>query len=150
VIEEVLFQGGRGVFLAPEAIKPRAVMRTVAFAWKETREAARALAEAMPFLRLAASTHVIVVDESAPRPDAGLRMAQIASHLDRHGVSAKVDLVSQAAGGTADAILDAAHRAGADLIVSGAYGHSRLREWILGGVTRALIETSDIPLLMAH
>jgi nucleotide-binding universal stress UspA family protein len=150
VIEEVLFQGGRGVFLAPEAIKPRAAIRTVAFAWKDTREAARALAEAMPFLRIATSTHVIVVDEGAARLDAGPRMADIASHLARHGVSAKVDLATQAAGGTAASILDAAHRAGADLIVSGAYGHSRLREWILGGVTRALIETSDIPLLMAH
>ena len=150
VIEEVLFQGGRGVFLAPEAIKPRAAIRTVAFACKDTREAARALAEAMPFLRIATSTHVIVVDEGAARLDAGPRMADIASHLARHGVSAKVDLATQAAGGTAASILDAAHRAGADLIVSGAYGHSRLREWILGGVTRALIETSDIPLLMAH
>ena len=77
-------------------------------------------------------------------------LADIAAHLDRHGVRVSFSGAFSAQRDTATTILEEAHRVSADLIVSGGYGHSRLREWILGGVTRDLINQSDIPLLMAH
>ena len=150
VVEEVVFQAGRGVFLAPEGVRPRRAIQNIVIGWIDSREAARALAEAMPLLRLATSAQIVSVDESATSEDGEIQLADVAAHLHRHGVIANVEVISEAPLGAADAILQAAHRASADLIVTGAYGHSRLRESILGGVTRDLIEQSDIPLLMAH
>lgn len=150
VVEEALFEGGHGVLLVPEAVKPRKAIGTVVVGCINSREAARATAEALPFLRLATSIHVVCVDESAEGVGRAIALSDVAAHLDRHGAVVNVDVISDAPRGATTAILDEARRVSADLIVTGAYGHSRLREWILGGVTRELIAQSDILLLMAH
>jgi nucleotide-binding universal stress UspA family protein len=150
VIEDVLFEGGHGVLLVPEKIKPREALRTVVIGWVNAREAARAVAEALPLLRLATATHLVCVQENAAGAGPAMALSDIAAHLDRQGVTVNVKMISGALRDAAGAILEEAHRVSADLIVTGTYGHSRLREWILGGATRELIGQSDIPLLMAH
>jgi nucleotide-binding universal stress UspA family protein len=149
VVEEALFAGGHGVLLIPEGVKLREAIRTIVIGWVDAPEAARAVAEALPLLRLATSTHVVCVDESAPSV-AAIELSDIAAHLVRHGVTTNVSSISDAPYDAAAAILAEASRVSADLIVTGAYGHSRLREWIFGGATHDLIAQSEIPLLMAH
>ena len=149
-VEAALFDGGRGVLLTPEGVRPRDAMRTIVIGWVNAREAARAVAEALPLLRRAGSTEIVCVEEGATGVDRALARADIAAHLDRHGVAVNISVISDAPDDVATAILTKAQRVSADLIVTGAYGHSRLHEWILGGVTRDLIAHSGIPLLMAH
>jgi nucleotide-binding universal stress UspA family protein len=74
----------------------------------------------------------------------------VAAHLDRHGISVEIHAVASGDATIAQALLGEAHKMAADLIVMGAYGHSRLREYFLGGATRDMLKTSDIPILMAH
>jgi nucleotide-binding universal stress UspA family protein len=149
-VEEALFEGGRSVLLAPEGVRPRDAIRTIVIGWVNTSEAARAVAEALPLLQRAGLTEIVCVEEGATGVDRALARSDIAAHLDRHGVAVNISMISDATRDAAAAILDKAHRVSADLIVTGAYGHSRFREWILGGVTHDLIARSDIPLLMAH
>jgi len=150
LIETVMFDSGHGVYLVPRGVKPRETLRTVLVGWIDTREAARAVAEALPLLGLAAQVHLVSVQE----PDQGRlggaeALADIAAHLTRHGISTTVTTLPN--DDTPAAVLLAeAHRISADLIVAGAYGHSRLREWVLGGATYDLIASSDLPILMAH
>ena len=150
LIEEVLFEGGHGLVLIPEQFKSREAIDTVIIGWINTREAARAITEALPLLRLATSTRIVCVEEPAASARRIRGLADIAAHLDRQGVRVSFNGAFSAQRDAATIILEEAHRFSADLIVSGGYGHSRLREWILGGVTRDLINQSDIPLLMAH
>ncbi|MCG6122351.1 MAG: universal stress protein [Microvirga sp.] len=144
LIHAVIFGSGRGVLLATPGA-PARPFRRIVVGWNASREAARALAEAAPFLR--AADEVILVsaerDPSGEAPD-----SRIARHLDRHGVKVTVhDIRSR---DPADAIIAEAESRGADLIVTGAYGQSRLREWALGGVSRELLRRAPVPLLVAH
>ena len=147
--ETILFEAGRAVYLAPAGRKAAREIRNVLVAWRDTRESARAVTEALPLLSAAAVTRLVTV-EAKTADERYAHAADIAAHLDRHG--AKVEVSATAANGASIAavLLDEARRMSADLIVMGAYGHSRFREWILGGVTRDMIAQSDTPLLLAH
>jgi nucleotide-binding universal stress UspA family protein len=136
--------------LVPEEFKPREAVDTVVIGWINTREAARAVADALPLLRRATSTRIVCVREAFASTARIAGLADIAAHLGRHGASVSFAGVVEEPRDAATIILEQAHSFSADLIVTGAYGHSRLREWILSGVTRDLINQSDIPLLMAH
>lgn len=150
VIESVMFEGGRGLFLVPPRAPLRSVIRTVLVAWADTRHCVRAVAEALPFLRQARQVHVVTVKEEAHGRMGGAEaLADITAHLARHGVAATASILGTEAS-PADALLAEAGRVGADLIVAGAYGHSRFREWVLGGVTEDLLARSPLPLLLAH
>ncbi|MDQ0393303.1 universal stress protein [Labrys monachus] len=150
MVEAVMFEGGHGLYLVPRGVKPRARIETAMIGWVDTREAARAVAEALPLLRLATKTELVGVQEPAKgRLGGGEAMADIATHLARHGIETTVTVMPSGEN-VAAALLDRAHHISADLIVAGAYGHSRMREWILGGATQDLIRTSDLPLFMAH
>lgn len=149
LMETVLFASGRGCLLVPPGGKP-VVADTVLVAWRNTREAARALSEALPLMRAARNVIVAsVVEDEGPDDDSGMPGADVARHLDRHGVN--VDL-RQISGWSdpAEALLDAAAQSGAGMIVMGGYGHSRFREWVLGGVTRRILSTAEVPVLLAH
>lgn len=144
LIEAVLFGSGRSVLLAAPERDPGAI-KTVVVGWNGSREAARAVAEAMPFLEKASKV-VVVTAEKNPTEDK--LDTRIARHLDRHGV--KVTLNELRTGDPGEALLAEAKSSDADLIVAGGYGHSRFREWMLGGVTRTLLEHARAPLLLAH
>jgi nucleotide-binding universal stress UspA family protein len=150
VIESVIFQGGHGLYLVPPGVKPREAIRTILVGWLDTREAARAVAEALPLMTAATSTELVCVRDSSDGRFGGAEaLADIAAHLARHGVWTTVSILPMG-NTTANALLGEAKRISADIIVTGAYGHSRLREWILGGVTDDLLRNSDLPVFMAH
>ena len=150
MVEAVMFEGGHALYLVPRGVKPREAIRTAMIGWVDTRETARAVSEALPLLRLATRTELVGVEEPGKGRLGGAEaMADIATHLARHGVETTVCIVPPAEN-VAASLLERAHRISADLIVAGAYGHSRFREWILGGATQDLVRTTDLPLLMAH
>jgi nucleotide-binding universal stress UspA family protein len=142
---------GRPVLIAPPAVL-KTLGQHVAVAWKDTAEAARALAVAMPFLAKASGVTLFEVEEKtqmrAPHPGASLE--RITAALAWHGIKATGKLVMPKEAGGPDTLLRSAWAAGADLIVMGGYGHGRLREMVLGGFTRHMIRHSDLPVLMLH
>jgi len=147
-IEAALFDSGRPVLVVPYIQKEGLKLGRVMVCWDGSRSAARAVGDALPLLQRAGKVDVVVVERKERRND--LRGMEIAEHLARHKV--KVDLKSLVAPGseTADVILSQAADSEADLIVMGGYGHSRLREFVLGGVTRGMLDTMTAPVFMAH
>lgn len=147
--EAILFRSGRPCFFAPPKGTPPKSYSRVLVAWKETREAARAVADAMPLLSRANDVIVALVEEHASeqfREEAG---ADIGRYLSRHGIAADVRKV----GGwdyAPAAIANEIERTQPDLVVMGGYGHSRFREWVLGGATREILSSAKVPVLMAH
>jgi nucleotide-binding universal stress UspA family protein len=123
----------------------------VLIAWDGSREASRAVPDALPLLRLAEEVVVLIVDAAklgprfGPRPGVG-----ILTHLGRHEVVARVKAVESGGAAIAGLILAQAAEESADLVVMGGYGHSRLREMILGGATRHMLERMSMPVLFAH
>jgi len=150
ISESVLFESGRGCLFVPPAVPPQGDIETVLVAWRNTREAARALAEAMPVLKKARNVIVAIVSEDgAPEEEGELPGAGISRHLDRHGVNVELKEITGWKN-PAEALLNEAEKSGAQLIVMGGFGHSRFRQWILGGVTRDILSTAQIPVLLAH
>ena len=150
VLEAVLFEGGHSVYFVPPGAKPRAQLNRVLIAWTDTRQAARAVAEALPFLRASSDVELVVVESEREMKARGYVAADIAAHLDRHGINVAIRPVEQGKRSVSEALLGQALERSADLIVMGAYGHSRWREWIMGGTTREMLQASPVPLLMAH
>jgi nucleotide-binding universal stress UspA family protein len=150
LIESVLFGSGRHLLLVPETEQRGISFDHIMIAWNGSREAARAMAESMPFLHEAKEVTVAVVtNERAPDEEATAG-ADAIGHLRRHGVEAVVHRSKSRTREYGSALLAAAERTDAHLIVMGGYGHPRLREWLLGGVTYQLMHESPIPILMAH
>jgi nucleotide-binding universal stress UspA family protein len=147
IFEAVLFGAGHSIYVVPPKRKVRRDLRNVIVAWQDTRESARGVTEALPFLRASTHTRLVTVDAEGDRGEAAI---DIAGHLDRHGVNVEITAVEAGEKTVAEVLIDEANKMSADLIVMGAYGHSRFREWILGGVTRKMLETSDVPVLIAH
>lgn len=149
--EQVLFGGGRGCLFLPPGGTPHKDFQTIAVAWDKSREAARALAEAMPFLERASAVHVIHVAslwEEEAKDDAK-ELARVIAHLSRHGILAEIATVAPL-NSTGEQIEEVAHRLDADLIVMGAYAHTRLVEFVFGGATRYVLRHATLPVLMAH
>lgn len=150
MIESVMFDGGRGLYILPPKALPRPAIRTVLIAWVDARQSARAVAEAMPLIAQATQVQIVTVTEEAHGRMGGAEtLADITAHLARHGVTATASVLNTRVP-VPEALLGEAERISADLIVAGAYGHSRFREWILGGVTEELLASSPVPLLFAH
>ncbi|ACS41525.1 universal stress protein [Methylorubrum extorquens] len=140
----VLMEAGRPVLIAPPQLVQLKGTRIVV-AWKDRPEARRAVTAALPFLRDADQVFVATVGD-----DAGHEGAEaVTGHLVRHGAHATTHLM-RAVRQESDDILEFAQHQDADLVVMGAYGHSRLREWIFGGVTRDALERSPVCCLMSH
>ena len=150
IAEEVLLGSGRGCLFVPPGGKPRNSYGTCLVAWNDSRESARAVAEAMPLLQRAQSVVIAIVEEHGAgeqyREEAG---ADVGRYMSRHDVAADVRMIAGWED-SGEAILNEAKMTGADLIVMGGYGHSRLREWVLGGATRRALSDAGVPVLMAH
>jgi nucleotide-binding universal stress UspA family protein len=150
LVESVLFGSGRHLFLVPEREPTRPRLNHMLIAWNGSREAARALAEAMPYLHKASSVTVVVAGEPIPDNPQEMLNNELEAHLKHHGIEAEIRRVKSQDGDDGSAIMDEAKRREADAIVMGGYGHSRLREWLLGGVTYDLMHQSPIPIVIAH
>lgn len=147
LLEGVLFASGRPVIVVPPGREAYRARRIVV-AWDGSAQAARAANDAMPFLRAAEAVALVCIDEPA-RLRASVPGAEFAPHLARHGIAVTVENRPDE-GDAAEALRRAASEFRADLIVMGAFRHSRLREWILGGVTQSLFARCELPLFMAH
>jgi len=149
IVEGALFGSGRPVVVVPYIQKSGIKLDRVMVAWDASRNAARAVADAMPFLHKAKTIDVVIVASERPKSDE-IPGADIGHHLARHGL--KVDVKRIVASGTdvANTILSHAADTSADFIVMGGYGHSRLREFILGGATRGILSSMTVPALMSH
>jgi len=149
IIEAALFGSGRGCLFVPPKTVPDAPIERVIIAWRGTKEAARAVAEAMPLLRAAKHVAVVMVEDDTLEDKRGKPGADIVRHLSRHGVTAETRVLT-GWGSVEEALLNEIKTAEAQVLVMGGYGHSRLREWILGGATRAVLRAAPIPVLVAH
>ena len=143
--DAALFDSGRPVLLTP-AEPVAKIGESVAVAWNHAREATRAVAAAMPILRQAEKVFVLTAREG----DSGPAPSELAGYLAGHGITAKTWAFMPMSGSIGDDILAEARDAGADLLVMGAYGHSRLRELVLGGATRGVLSRGEIPVLLVH
>lgn len=141
----MLLQSGRPALILPHAGEFAAVGRTVLVAWKESREAARAVSSALPWLRRARQVHVISYGEAAAES-----LQKLAGYLKIHGVTADAHKGGPEEDDIGNLLLSRAADVGADLLVMGCYGHSRAREWVMGGATRTLLQTMTIPVWMSH
>ena len=145
---DLVLQVGRPVLIVPLAARELRLQQ-VLVGWKDTRESRRAIADALPLLRQAARVTLATVADEEDLGIARARLADVAHWLTRHGVVAE-QVASPSVGEDADALWALAQDLGADLIVAGAYGHSRLREWVLGGVTKNLLLSKDRYSLISH
>jgi nucleotide-binding universal stress UspA family protein len=149
-VSRTVFGAGVPVVVVPETAKPSTVGERVIVAWNHSREAARAISGALPVLRLA--NEILVLDGAEQQSLVGARhlpRLDLAQYFSRHGVRAEFRAFKPSSDYGAG-ILAAAHTMNADLIVMGAWGHSRIAELVLGGATRHLFQHSDLPLFVAH
>lgn len=148
IAHDVLFSSGVPVIVVP-AIRQARVGRHVMIAWNGSREAARAVKDALPILERATEITILCVDMS----ERGRNIQpgeDLAGHLRHHGIQPTVDNIARNGQSVGDAIVSRMTDAGADLLVMGAWGHSRLREFVLGGVTRSILGQATAPVLMSH
>lgn len=151
IFEELLFQSGRPVLVLPWAGKANPTPRTVMVAWDSSGRAARALADALPLLRGADKVVVVVATGDQPGDDGNDPGFDIALHLARHGINVEARCVPLGPDiHTADLLLSQAADLGAEMMIMGGYHHSRVREFILGGVTRKIMKTMTLPVLLSH
>jgi len=146
LIEAVLFNAGAPLLIVPRQGKTTIDPSRIMIAWDGTITAARAVRAAMPFLKMADHVEVVLVDDGKKLPTG----ERLSSHLMRHGVTSSIRKVPNPGKDVAKAIRQAAVDADAGIIVMGAYGHSRLLEWILGGATRGMLSGLSLPVLMTH
>ena len=146
--QEILFQSGGPVLFIPTTHKGPLELNRIGIAWDGSRLAARAVRDAAPFLSRAHAITIISIDE--PQEAANASAATLAAYLARHGLTAQVDRASADHADIQPTILSIAADTGLDLIVMGGYGHSRLQERFLGGVTRAMLRSMTVSTLMSH
>ena len=149
IIEAALFESGRPVLVVPYIQRDGLKLDRVMVCWDGSRAAARAVGDAIPFLERAKSVEVVVVAGEAGKSDE-VPGADIAHHLARHGLKVELNRIVPGDLDVANTVLSHASDAGSDLIVMGGYGHSRLRELVLGGVTRQILQSMTVPALMSH
>ncbi len=149
IAESALFESGRPVIIVPYIQKAPLKLDNVMLCWDGSRAAARAIADAMPLLVKAGRVEVVIVSNERGKQNE-IEGADIGAHLARHGLNVDVKRTALGDIDVADVILSHAADAGSDFIVMGGYGHSRLREFVLGGVTRSIFRSMTAPVLMSH
>jgi nucleotide-binding universal stress UspA family protein len=157
MVEELLFHSGRPVLLVPPAAdaSPEARIaagaawpRSVTIAWDCSARAARAVNDALPFLSAAEQVEVVCVNSG--KGNGRSPGAELAPHLARHGIAANVVDIAGSEADAGEIVRERAARTGTQLIVMGAFGHSRFRQFLLGGVTSSMLRHASVPVLMSH
>jgi len=149
IAETALFESGRPVLLVPYIQNTGLELGKILVCWDGSRSAARAVADAMPILARANAVEVLIVAGERGKSDE-IPGADIGQHLARHDLKVDVKRIVATQSDVANTILSYVADSAADLIVMGGYGHSRLREFILGGVTRGILASMTVPTLMSH
>jgi nucleotide-binding universal stress UspA family protein len=150
LIEAALFESGRPTIVVPYIQHAPLKLDRVLVCWDHRRNAARAVSDAMPFLKRSNKVEVVTVRRDDRPRDEELPGAAIGEHLARHGLNVEIKQLIATDLDVANAVLSHAADTGADFIVMGGYGHSRLREFILGGATRGMLQSMTVPVLMSH
>lgn len=151
-VEQTLLTAGRPVLVVPSSGDFPVVGERVLYCWDGSREAARALADAAPLLRLASHLVVLTMDEgAATRDDEPVPFEDLATYCIAQGMPAPDHVRRDIKGvGVGSTILNAAADYSADLIVMGAYGHSKFREWAMGGATASILRSMTVPIMFSH
>ena len=149
IAESALFESGRPVIIVPYIQKAPLKLDNVMVCWDGSRAAARAIADSIPLLAKAGRVEVVIVTNERGKQDE-IEGADMGEHLARHGLNVDVKRTALGDIDVADVLLSHAADAGSDFIVMGGYGHSRLREFVLGGVTRSIFRSMTAPVLMSH
>jgi nucleotide-binding universal stress UspA family protein len=150
VVEGALFEGQCPVIVLPAGGPTLKLPQKIAIGWNESAEALRAVRSALPLLSTAQSAHVVVIDPPKHGPTRSDPGGQLSQFLARHGVKVEIDVLSKTMPRVSDVMRRHVTDISADMVVMGAYGHSRFREAILGGATRNMLETCEVPVFMAH
>ena len=145
----IVLRAGRPVLVVPDTIAPLRLRRVVV-AWKDTRECRRAVHDALAFLQRAEEVLLVGIAEDEPEASAKRTLSDVAAYLLRHRIAAAHKIWRQARGPVAAELLHIVQEERADLIVAGSYGHSRLGEWIFGGVTHELLASSPVCCMLSH
>jgi nucleotide-binding universal stress UspA family protein len=145
----ILLRAGRPILMVPDIAHPLG-LRRVLIAWKDTRECRRAVRDALPFLQRAKEVLILELGEDGSESDASKALADVGSYLVRHRVVVADEIWRRARGPVATELLRFVQDEKVDLIVAGGYGHSRLGEWIFGGVTHELLAGSPVCCLLSH
>jgi nucleotide-binding universal stress UspA family protein len=149
IIEAALFDTGRPVLIVPYIQKGEARLDRILICWDGSRPAARAIADSLPLLRRAKAVEIVTIGERV-KGEETMTGGDITDHLRRHGLSVVTKNIVAPDVDVPSTILSHAADCSADLLVMGGYGHSRLREFVLGGATRGILATMTIPTLMSH
>ena len=147
--ESALFEGGRPVLLVPYIQRTGLELGKIVVCWDGSRAATRAAGDALPLLTRAEGIEILIVTGERGKSDE-IPGADIGHHLARHGLKVEVKRIVATDSDVANTILSYVADVSADLIVMGGYGHSRLREFVLGGVTRSILAAMTVPTLMSH
>ena len=149
--ERLAVESGRPVLLIPYAGQFSSFGKRVTIAWNGRREAARAAFDALPLLKMASTVRILWINPQDEVQDAGdIPTAEIAAALARHGVKCETATTAAADIDVGDVLLSSLADDGCDLLVMGAYGRSRLREFVFGGATRHILRSMTVPVLMSH
>jgi nucleotide-binding universal stress UspA family protein len=150
VIESALFEGQAAVMVLPDGMVTPPAFDRIVVAWNQSPEALSAIRRALPMLQRAGVVDITVIDPPAHGPERSDPGGLLSQWLSRHGVRAEVSVLARTLPRVSDVLMRHVRDRDADLLVMGAYGHSRFREAILGGATRDLLETTPVPVFMAH
>ncbi len=150
IVEAAMFEGHAPVLITPANAQPFDRPGTILIGWNESVEAMRAIRRALPFLKQAELVRIVVIDPPRHGPDRSDPGGMLSQMLARHGVKCEIDVLSKTMTRVSDILNRHASDTEADMIVMGAYGHSRFREAILGGATRNMLEQSPVPVFLAH
>ncbi|WP_415183427.1 universal stress protein [Phaeovulum sp.] len=149
-VEAAMFEGQVPVLIVPDTGVAQAPGRRIVVGWNQSSEALSAIRKAMPMLKAAEHVDITVIDPPAHGPERSDPGGQLSQLLARHGINAEVSVLAKTMPRVCDVINRHVRDTNADMVVMGAYGHSRFREAILGGATRHMLENAEVPVLMAH
>jgi nucleotide-binding universal stress UspA family protein len=151
IVESAMFEGQAPVLVLPDAaLDASTIGKRIVIAWNQSRESLIAIRRAMPFLKAADQVWITIIDppkHGAERSDPGGALCQM---LVRHGVKAEVTVLARTMPRISEVLARHVRDRDADMLVMGAYGHSRFRQAIMGGATRNMLETAEVPVFMAH
>lgn len=150
VIEGALFDGQVPVLVVPDTLDPAPNPKRVVIGWNESSEAMRAIRAALPLLKRAERVQVVVIDPPRHGPNRSDPGGMLSEFLSRHGIKTEIDVLAKTMPRVSDVMMRHVADTDADLVVMGAYGHSRFREAILGGATRNMLEQVGVSVFMAH
>ncbi len=150
VVEAALFEGRAPVLILPEGYSGAGYGNRIALAWNQSDESLNATRAALPLLKAATMVDITIIDPPAHGPERSDPGGMLSQLLSRHGVHAEVSVLARTLPKTSEVLARHIRDINADMVVMGAYGHSRFREAILGGTTRNMLEFAEVPVLMVH